>query len=49
MSNPTWQDITPQRTQPPEVECTADPCVDPEHDHEPPAILPVPDAKEIER
>ncbi len=35
MSNPTWQDITPQRTQPHEVACVADPCTDPEHDHEP--------------
>jgi len=31
----TWQDITPQRGRPHEVECTADPCTNPEHDHEP--------------
>lgn len=28
-----WQDITPQ-PEPREVACTADPCTDPEHDHE---------------
>ncbi len=33
MNLPTWQDITPQ-PQPREVACTADPCIDPEHDHE---------------
>ncbi len=33
MSNPTWQDITPQ-PEPREVACTADPCTDPEHDHD---------------
>ncbi len=32
MSNPTWQDITPQRER--DTPCTDEPCTNPEHDHE---------------
>ncbi len=34
MSNPTWQDITPQRAREVDTPCVGEPCTNPEHDHE---------------